>query len=165
MDISFILILALAAGAMFLMTSRTRKQQRQAQNFRSELAPGQEVMTGSGMFGTIVDVDDEADIITIESIPGQQSRWLRAAIAKRVDEPVEETEEEPAEGVDETAGAAAYGSTASISSGTTKDGAEDVVIPDDLSGLDQPTTRDDAISDDAGRDESGRRDEGTDTTK
>ncbi|MGO1242071.1 MAG: preprotein translocase subunit YajC, partial [Cellulosimicrobium funkei] len=58
MDISFILILALAAGAMFLMTSRTRKQQREAQNFRATLAPGQEVMTGSGMFGTVVDVDD-----------------------------------------------------------------------------------------------------------
>ncbi len=40
MDISFILILALAAGAMFLMTSRTRKQQREAQNFRATLAPG-----------------------------------------------------------------------------------------------------------------------------
>ncbi|WP_255371896.1 preprotein translocase subunit YajC [Cellulosimicrobium sp. CUA-896] len=37
MDISFILILALAAGAMFLMTSRTRKQQREAQSFRSNL--------------------------------------------------------------------------------------------------------------------------------
>ena len=66
MDISFILILALAAGAMFLMTSRTRKQQREAQNFRATLAPGQEVMTGSGMFGTVVDVDAEAGVITIE---------------------------------------------------------------------------------------------------
>jgi len=89
MDISFILILALAAGAMFLMTSRTRKQQRQAQSFRANLAPGQEVMTGSGMFGTIVDVDEEADIVTVESTPGNQSRWLRAAIAKLVEPPVE----------------------------------------------------------------------------
>lgn len=153
MDISFILILALAAGAMFLMTSRTRKQQREAQNFRSELAPGQEVMTGSGMFGTIVDVDDEADIITIESTPGAQTRWLRAAIAKRVDTPVEEETEELAEGEEPAAPAAAYGSAASISSGSSKDDADDLVVPDDLSGL----------TDEQADKDRDRRDEGTDS--
>lgn len=153
MDISFILILALAAGAMFLMTSRTRKQQREAQNFRSELAPGQEVMTGSGMFGTIVDVDDEADIITIESTPGAQTRWLRAAIAKRVDTPVEEELAEPAEGEEPVAPAAAYGSAASISSGSSKGDADDLVVPDDLSGL----------TDEQADKDRDRRDEGTDS--
>lgn len=151
MDISFILILALAAGAMFLMTSRTRKQQREAQNFRANLAPGQEVMTGSGMFGTIVDVDEESDIITIESTPGSRTRWLRAAIAKRVDEPVEETTES-----EDTADASApaYGAPASISSGSsTKDDDEDLVVPDDLSGLTDEGTGPD-------RD---RRDDGTDS--
>ncbi|MEK8228903.1 preprotein translocase subunit YajC [Oerskovia sp. M15] len=90
MDFSLILILALAAGAMFLMTSRSRKAQKQAAAFRTNLAPGQEVMTGSGLFGTIVAVDEEKDIVTIESTPGNQSRWLRAAIAKLIEPPVEE---------------------------------------------------------------------------
>ncbi|MCB7137613.1 preprotein translocase subunit YajC [Cellulosimicrobium marinum] len=152
MDISFILILALAAGAMFLMTSRTRKQQREAQNFRANLAPGQEVMTGSGMFGTIVEVDEEADVITIESTPGSRTRWLRAAIAKRIDEPVEETPEESEESVATDGTGAAYGSAASISSGASKDDGDDVVVPDDLSGL-----TDERVDND--RD---RRDEGTD---
>ncbi len=147
MDISFILILALAAGAMFLMTSRTRKQQREAQNFRANLAPGQEVMTGSGMFGTIVDVDEDADVITIESTPGNQSRWLRAAIAKLVDPPVEPEEEpEPDEATD---GDALYGSAPSAS----KEDVDDLVVPDDLSGLTGGTT-------DKDRD---RRDEGTES--
>ena len=130
MDISFILILALAAGAMFLMTSRTRKQQREAQNFRANLAPGQEVMTGSGMFGTIVEVDEEADVIVIESTPGNQSRWLRAAIAKLVEPPVE-AEEELA---DVETSDSAYGSAASDAPGPAKDD-DDLVVPDDLSGL------------------------------
>jgi len=130
MDISFILILALAAGAMFLMTSRTRKQQREAQNFRANLAPGQEVMTGSGMFGTIVEVDEEADVIVIESTPGNQSRWLRAAIAKLVEPPVE-AEEELA---DVETSDSVYGSAASDTTGPAKDG-DDLVVPDDLSGL------------------------------
>lgn len=147
MDISFILILALAAGAMFLMTSRTRKQQREAQNFRANLAPGQEVMTGSGMFGTIVDVDEEADVITIESTPGNQTRWLRAAVAKLVEPPVE-TEEPDADESSEPA--AAYGSA---STDTSKGDVDDLVVPDDLSGL----------TDDGSEKDRGRRDDGTDT--
>ncbi|WP_426311753.1 preprotein translocase subunit YajC [Cellulosimicrobium sp. E-16] len=149
MDISFILILALAAGAMFLMTSRTRKQQREAQNFRATLAPGQEVMTGSGMFGTIVDVDDEADVITIESTPGNQSRWLRAAIAKLVDPPVEAEEPE----ADETSEPAAVYGSASTDPSTSKGDVDDLVVPDDLSGL----------TDDGSEKDRGRRDDGTDT--
>ncbi|MET7134962.1 preprotein translocase subunit YajC [Cellulosimicrobium sp. MI9406] len=150
MDISFILILALAAGAMFLMTSRTRKQQREAQNFRATLAPGQEVMTGSGMFGTVVDVDDEADVITIESTPGNQSRWLRAAIAKLVEPPVEETEETTAD--DASEGAAEYGTANADAGSTTKGDVDDLVVPDDLSGL----------TDDRSEKDRGRRDDGTD---
>lgn len=150
MDISFILILALAAGAMFLMTSRTRKQQREAQNFRATLAPGQEVMTGSGMFGTVVDVDDEADVITIESTPGNQSRWLRAAIAKLVEPPVEETEETTADDASEDA--AEYGTVGADAGTTTKGDVDDLVVPDDLSGL----------TDDRSEKDRGRRDDGTD---
>ncbi len=150
MDISFILILALAAGAMFLMTSRTRKQQREAQNFRATLAPGQEVMTGSGMFGTVVDVDDEADVITIESTPGNQSRWLRAAIAKLVEPPVEETEETTADDASEDA--TEYGTAGADAGTTTKGDVDDLVVPDDLSGL----------TDDRSEKDRGRRDDGTD---
>ncbi len=86
MDISFLIILALAFGAMWLMTSRTRKQQKEAANFRANLTPGQEVMTGSGLFATVVDVED--DVVTLETSPGVTSRWLRPAIAKLVDPPV-----------------------------------------------------------------------------
>lgn len=124
MDFSLILILALAAGAMFLMTSRSRKAQKEAAAFRTNLAPGQEVMTGSGLFGTIVAVDEEKDIITIESTPGNQSRWLRAAIAKLVEPPVAE---DPAE--DDEDGSV-LGDTDPTST------VDDVLdVPDDLSGL------------------------------
>lgn len=91
MDPTFLIVLALALGAMFLMTNRTRKQQKEAANFRANLAPGQEVMTGSGLFGTIVAVED--DVITLETSPGVTSRWLRPAIAKLVEAPVTETDD------------------------------------------------------------------------
>lgn len=109
----FFIIILIAFGAMWLMSSRTRKQQRAAADFRAHLAPGQEIMTGSGMFGTVVAVDD--DIITIESIPGSQTRWLRAAIAKVIEPPVDADEDDTAQ----------------------DDAADDDVVdvPDDLSSL------------------------------
>ena len=84
------------AGLMILllwvMSSRTRKQQQRANSFRDSLAGGQEVMTGSGLFGTVVDV--EGDVVTLETSPGVTSRWLKAAIAKLVEPPVEADDEE-----------------------------------------------------------------------
>ncbi|MFP3712349.1 preprotein translocase subunit YajC [Puerhibacterium sp. TATVAM-FAB25] len=132
MDFSFLILIVVLLGLMFFMTSRQRKQQREAQAFRTELAPGQEVMTGSGMFGTIVEVDEANDIITIESTPGARTRWLRAAIAKRVDAPAEtavetETATETATGTPAAAGTIAPAGSTS---------ADVIDVPDDLSGLD-----------------------------
>jgi preprotein translocase subunit YajC len=86
--VELFLILAIALGALWLMSSRTRKQQRAAQEFRNNLVPGDEVMTASGLLGTVVTVED--DVITLESSPGAHTRWIRAAIAKKIEPPVEE---------------------------------------------------------------------------
>jgi len=42
--------------------------------------PGSVVMTGAGMFGTIVSVED--DQVTLETAPGQTSKWLRQAVVR-----------------------------------------------------------------------------------
>jgi preprotein translocase subunit YajC len=118
----FLIVILIAFGAMWLMSSRTRKQQRAAAEFRSRLAAGQEVMTGSGMFGTVVEVDD--DIITIESAPGNRSRWLRAAIAKVIEPPVEDLQDD--------------GTYEAGTKGALREQDEDdsiVEVPDDLSSL------------------------------
>lgn len=115
----FYIIIALAFGAMWLMSSRTRKQQQRAQEFRNTLQPGDEVMTGSGLFGTVVEV--EGDVITLESTPGSRTRWLRAAISKKI-EPVAEIGEVEAD-----------------------DDEELIDVPDDISSLEalpeSPSTR------------------------
>lgn len=122
MDFSIIILFVVLAALMFFMSSRTRKQQKQQAEFRAALAPGQEVMTGSGMVGTVVEIDDESDTVTIESTPGTRTRWLRAAIAKRMDAPAE-AEETGATDTSDDAGSIA-----------SADG--NVEVPDDLSGLD-----------------------------
>ncbi|MFC7877187.1 preprotein translocase subunit YajC [Isoptericola sp. NPDC057391] len=126
-----IILFVVLAGLMFFMSQRTRKQQKQQAEFRSQLAPGQEVMTGSGLFGTVVEIDEATDTVTIETAPGgAQTRWLRAAIAKRVDTPVEEPAA-PAEAADET-----DVTTDSTATGTITSGDGHIDVPDDLSSLD-----------------------------
>lgn len=127
MDPTLIILFVVLAGLMFFMSSRTRKQQRAQQEFRSQLAPGQEVMTGSGLFGTVVEIDEASDTVTIESTPGNQTRWLRAAIAKRVDTPAEDTD-----AVADETDVTEEGSK----TGTITPGDDPVDVPDDLSSLD-----------------------------
>ena len=140
MDFGFLLILGLAFGAMWLMTSRTRKQQKEAASFRANLAPGQEVMTGSGLFGTVVAVAD--DVVTLETSPGVTSRWLRPAIAKLVEPTVadddETVDDEPA--LDES-GATATSTT--TPTGLLETDEPRLEVPDDASSLTRGSDPDD----------------------
>lgn len=92
-DLFLPLLLVVMVGSMFWLSSRNRKQQQAASAFRDNLQPGQEVMTGSGMYGTVVSVDD--DVITLETSPGVTTRWFKPAIAKLVETPA--ADETPAE--------------------------------------------------------------------
>jgi preprotein translocase subunit YajC len=132
-----LLPLILVVGVMWLMTSRTRKQQRQAADFRANLEIGQEVMTGSGLYGTIVDID--GDTITLESTPGNHTRWIRAAIAKLVPpaEPLVDETEDDAYAEDDgtlTEGDDALGT---VHDDVPAPGADRFDVPDDLSTLDE----------------------------
>lgn len=133
MDPTFLILIALLVAAMFFMSSRTRKQQRTQQEFRSSLGPGKEVMTASGMVGTVVEVDADTDTVTIESASGARTEWVLAAVNERparYSAPAsEEADDEDAAGVTEQSAAA----------DTIAPDAIDV--PDDLSGLDD-TSRD-----------------------
>ena len=114
-----IFILLLAAVAMVFMTRSSRKRQKEAMSFRDNLAVGQEVMTGSGYFGRIVAVEDDA--ITLETTPGNTSRWLRAAIAKLVDPPADAVVVE--------------GSSAEAAAQIDAENARAFDIPEDISSL------------------------------
>lgn len=88
-----LIIILLALGVMMWWTSRrARARQKEAARFRDLLAPGQEVMTGSGFFGTVTAVDGDRITLTSE---GSSSVWLRQAIAKVV-EPETEASDGPA---------------------------------------------------------------------
>lgn len=96
-----IFLFAILIVGFFLLTSRSRKAQKKASDFRSTLEPGQDVVTASGMLGRIVAVD--GDEITVESVPGgARTRWLRGAIARAAtpaDEATPTTPGSPSEAV------------------------------------------------------------------
>jgi len=131
MDATFLIILVLAVGGLWLMSSRQRKTQAAANEFRNNLVAGDEVMTGSGLFGTVVDV--EGDVVTLESTPGQRTRWLRAAIAKKIEPPVEADEIE--------AGAATVDPAIAEAERIQRANEQIIDVPDDLSSL--PPRKDD----------------------
>ncbi|MFD6141381.1 preprotein translocase subunit YajC [Promicromonospora sp. NPDC060271] len=122
-----LILIAILLVVMFFMSSRTRKQQREAAEFRNNLTVGTKVMTASGMIGTVIDVDDATDQVTIESFPGSPTTWLRAAISKKIEEPL--ADEDADDAADESE-VTTDGERASTISPDTKD------VPDDLSELD-----------------------------
>lgn len=86
------LIILFAALLVFMLFSsrRTRRRQQERATFQDELFPGQEVVTASGLLGTVTRVD--GDIVTLEHAPGSVTTWLRAAIVRPY-EPVEDLED------------------------------------------------------------------------
>lgn len=111
------ILLIVAAGAMFWMSSRQRKKQREAVSFIDTLAPGARIMTASGYVGTVVATTDTE--VVLESFPGEgRTTWVKAAIRSQVTE-------EPAETAESDVSVDATPTVAD----------EDIVVPDYVSKL------------------------------
>jgi preprotein translocase subunit YajC len=84
----------MGAGLYFVMI-RPQKRRMQAQReLLNQLEVGDEVVTAGGIFGTIVDIDDD-DVITVTIAPGTNIRMLRGGISRRlVDEDAYEDDED-----------------------------------------------------------------------
>jgi preprotein translocase subunit YajC len=91
--LSFLIFLLPIGLLFFLMRSQKRRAQQQMQLQRS-VEEGDEILTTSGMFGTVVEIDDEEDILTIEIAPGTRVRMVRGGVGRRIteDEPDEDGE-------------------------------------------------------------------------
>lgn len=86
-----LLMFGLLGVMMYFMTRRQRRAQQQQLELQNSLTVGDRVMTTSGLYGTVVDTDNETTI-SIEIAPGVETEWLRAAVREKVGD-VEETDE------------------------------------------------------------------------
>lgn len=92
-----IMIVGFIALMYFVMIRPQKKRQKEQQAMQDNVAPGARVMTIGGLYGTVVDSDDET--VTLEASDDNFLVFARQAIAKVITpaETVEATEEAPVE--------------------------------------------------------------------
>jgi preprotein translocase subunit YajC len=108
---TLIIMMVLLFGAMyFLMIRPQQKRRRAMEAMQSSISPGDEVITIGGLYGTVIEIDDET--VTLEVSPGVTNRFARGAISRVTtaaateadgDDEADEAEEAEIETVDETA--------------------------------------------------------------
>lgn len=79
---SILPLILLVVVFYFLLIRPQRRRQQQATQMQNSLTPGARVMTTTGLFATVVAVDNE-DVI-LELAPGIETRWVKAAIGRVV---------------------------------------------------------------------------------
>lgn len=97
-SLSTLLPILLIGVVFYLLIMRpARNRQKKQQQMMSALQPGSRIMTTAGIFGTVVEIDD--DNASIEIAPGVTIRVVKAAIGRVLDEPESpELEAPPASG-------------------------------------------------------------------
>jgi preprotein translocase subunit YajC len=96
MGIIFLPLMFLALWAIVILPQQRRMRAHNA--LVSVLEQGDEVMTTSGILGTITAIDDE--VLHLEVAPGVTLRVVRAAVARRMNEPDPEPEPTDADASD-----------------------------------------------------------------
>jgi preprotein translocase subunit YajC len=82
-NLMFPLLLVLLAVPLFLSARKQKRAMAEQQKLQNDLAPGDKVMTTSGLYGTVADASHDTTI-DIEISEGVVTRWLRAAIREKV---------------------------------------------------------------------------------
>ncbi|MGW4396665.1 preprotein translocase subunit YajC [Amycolatopsis nivea] len=98
-----LLLLLVVAVPLVMGTRKQKKQQAAQQEMQNSIAPGDRVMTTSGLYGTVADTSSETTI-DIEIAPGVVTTWLRLAVREKVEPVVEGEENEDSAEAVETAG-------------------------------------------------------------
>lgn len=80
-------MLAILAVLIFFMFRNGQKRKRDQEALQSKVAPGAEVMTNFGMFGTILSIDEDDNKVALEVAPGTVLTVHRQTIARVVDDP------------------------------------------------------------------------------
>lgn len=111
MDPTLILLVVALGAFIVFQVFQGKKRKRETEERQTKFVPGVEIMTNYGLYGTILTMDEETNVVEIESSPGTVLRIHRQTILKVADyavvaEPEDTTDvlenEEPA-AIDEPA--------------------------------------------------------------
>ena len=82
--ITLFLIIALAGFVVF-QVFQGKKRKRETEDRVSKFVPGVEIMTNYGLYGVIVAVDDEKNLVTLEVSPGVEVKMHKQTMLKVAD--------------------------------------------------------------------------------
>ncbi|ASO19731.1 preprotein translocase subunit YajC [Actinoalloteichus hoggarensis] len=122
----FPLLLLLLVLPLFLASRKQKRAMQEMQQLQSSLAPGDRVMTSSGLYGTVTETAE--DTVDVEIAPGVNTTWVRAAIREKV-----VVADELPEGIDESDDDAAERSL-EADADTTKSADSETVTEDTADG-------------------------------
>ncbi|HWC70888.1 MAG TPA: preprotein translocase subunit YajC [Actinomycetota bacterium] len=96
--VAFLPLLLMGVIFYFLLIRPQQRRARAQRELLSSVEVGDEVVTTAGIFGTVIEIDEEDDILTVEIAPGTRVRMMRAGIGRIVVD--EATEGEAPDGQD-----------------------------------------------------------------
>ena len=82
--VAFLPLLLMGGVFYFLLIRPQQRRARAQQALLRSVEVGDEIVTTAGVFGTIVAIDDESDVITLEIAPGTRIRMVRAGVGRIV---------------------------------------------------------------------------------
>ena len=85
-----LMIVGLFAIFYFLLIRPNRRRRQVVEKLQSQLSVGDEVMTSSGLYGTVAEIDEKT--VILETSEGVYSRYARAAIVEVVSSAGQEAE-------------------------------------------------------------------------
>ena len=85
-----LMMLAVLAMMVIFMIRNSRKQKADREALAAKVVKGANVMTTSGIFGTVLSIDEDENEIVVESTPGTKLRIHRQAVVSVVEKPVAE---------------------------------------------------------------------------
>ena len=90
MDPISLFMIAILGMLIYFMIRNSRKQRKTQEELQEKLKPGADVMTSFGLFATVVELDDENNIATLDVGKGVTIKVHRQTLTKVVeDEPTE----------------------------------------------------------------------------
>jgi preprotein translocase subunit YajC len=81
---TLLLPVALLVLFYFVAIRPQRRRQREMQNLQNQIQPGQKVITTTGMYATVVALENDA--VVLEVAPGVHSRFVKQVIGRVVDD-------------------------------------------------------------------------------
>ncbi len=85
MDLTTLMMVAVLALMVIFMIRNSRKQKADREALVSKVVKGANVMTTSGIFGTVLSINVEQNEILLETTPGTKLRIHRQAVTSVVE--------------------------------------------------------------------------------